>query len=62
MPASEHVLVVTEQGHALGRPNLAEMTVHAPDGRAAAVDLTAGGAVVMRGSFHFHRQSAAVEA
>ena len=62
MPASEHVLVVTEQGHALGRPNLAELHVSAPAGRVAAVDLTAGGAVVMRGSFHFHRQSAAVEA
>lgn len=58
----EHVHLVTEQGHALGRPNLAELTVHAPHGRPVAVDLTAGGAVVMRGSFHFHRQAAAVEA
>lgn len=60
--AADHVRVVTEQGHALGRPNLAELHVHAPAGRAAAVDLTAGGAVVMRGSFHFDRQSAAVGA
>ncbi len=62
LPAGEHVQVVPEQGHALGRPNLAELTVHAPGGRAVAVDLTAGGAVVMRGSFHFHCQAAAVGA
>lgn len=62
MAAAEHVRVVTEQGHALGRPNLAELHVHAPAGRIAAVDLTAGGAVVMRGSFHFHRQAATVGA
>lgn len=62
MPAAEFVPVVTEQGHALGRPTLAELTVHAGTGRAAAVDLTAGGAVVMRGSFHFQRQSATVGA
>jgi trans-2,3-dihydro-3-hydroxyanthranilate isomerase len=62
MPCGQHVSVVTEQGHALGRPNLAELTVHAPDGHVAAVDLTAGGAVVMRGSFHFQRQAAAVGA
>jgi trans-2,3-dihydro-3-hydroxyanthranilate isomerase len=60
--AAGHVRVVTEQGHALGRPNLAELHVSAPAGRVAAVDLTAGGAVVMRGSFHFHRQAAAVGA
>ena len=62
MPAADRVTVVTEQGHALGRPTMAELTVHASGGCAAAVDLTAGGAVVMRGSFHFQRQSAAVGA
>jgi PhzF family phenazine biosynthesis protein len=62
LPAGEHVHMVTEQGHSLGRPNLAELTVHAPAGHVATVDLTAGGAVVMRGSFHFQRQAAAVGA
>ena len=62
LAGDERVHLVTEQGHALGRPNLAELTVHAPYGRPVAVDLTAGGAVVMRGSFHFHRQAATVGA
>lgn len=62
MAGGEHVPVVTEQGHALGRPNLAELMVHGAAGRVTAVDLTAGGAVVMRGSFHFQRLTAAVGA
>ena len=62
MPAAAHVPIITEQGHALGRPNLAALMVQTTDGRPTAVDLTAGGAVVMRGSFHFHRLAATVGA
>ncbi len=56
VPISDLVTVVTEQGHSLGRPTLAEIGVAAPGGRIDSVQLTGTGAVVMRGSFHFNRQ------
>ena len=56
VPATDHVALVTEQGHSLGRPTRAEMDVHSSNGRIAAVELVATGAVVMRGSFHFNRR------
>ena len=59
VPGSGRVSVVTEQGHALGRPTRASLTVTREAGTATAVELTATGAVVMRGSFHFARSAAA---
>jgi trans-2,3-dihydro-3-hydroxyanthranilate isomerase len=56
VPVTDHVSVITEQGHSLGRPTRAEIDVHTPDGRIEAVELVATGAVVMRGSFHFNRR------
>ena len=55
-PAGELELV-TEQGYALGRPTQARLTVRGDQTRVQAVELTATGAVVMRGSFHFTRQA-----
>jgi len=49
----DRVRIVTEQGHALGRPNTAEVTVATSGSRILAVELAGTGAVVMRGSFHF---------
>jgi len=58
-PAAEKVNLNMEQGHSLGRPTTARLTVYAgPDG-VEGVELTATGAVVMRGSFHFNRSSLA---
>lgn len=57
VPASNRVRIVTEQGHALGRPNSAVMTVVAPGGSVRSVELATSGAVVMRGSFHFNRKA-----
>jgi trans-2,3-dihydro-3-hydroxyanthranilate isomerase len=59
VPRSERMTITTEQGHALGRPTQADLTVHAAGDEIAAVDLTASGAVVMRGSFHFNRKAMA---
>ena len=56
VPTADHVTVVTEQGHSLGRPTTAEVCVHAPGGRIRTIELIATGAVVMRGSFHFNRK------
>ena len=56
VPVTEHVAIVTEQGHSLGRPTRAEIDVHTSAGRIRAIDLVASGAVVMRGSFHFNRR------
>jgi len=49
--------LTTEQGQALGRPTLARLRVRSKGSTVTAVDLTATGAVVMRGSFHFTRQA-----
>ena len=53
-PAAETTLVM-EQGHSLGRPNTAHVTVALGAEPDSQVTLTATGAVVMRGSFHFNR-------
>jgi len=59
MPAAEVVEMITEQGHSLGRPTTAELSVRVAADGIEAVELTATGAVVMRGSFHFNRSSLA---
>ena len=56
LPGSEDITISTEQGHSLGRPNLATLVVRAPRGAVKTVELSATGAVVMRGSFHFNRK------
>ena len=56
---SENTRVISEQGHALGRPTRAEVTVKCKGDKVTRVSLTATGAVVMRGSFHFHRAAQA---
>ena len=52
--------MISEQGHSLGRPTKAELTVERQGYHVTGVELTACGAVVMRGSFHFNRQATAV--
>lgn len=54
----EAVKLVSEQGHSLGRPTRAELTVHCTAGMVSGVELSACGSVVMRGSFHFNRAAA----
>ena len=56
VPGNERVDITTEQGHSLGRPTTAAIRVFTERGAVNKVELTAGGAVVMRGSFHFNRQ------
>ncbi len=56
---AEKVILNMEQGHSLGRPTTARMTVYAGTDGVDGVELTATGAVVMRGSFHFNRASLA---
>jgi PhzF family phenazine biosynthesis protein len=57
VPGGDRIRIVTEQGHALGRPNMAQLAVVAPGGSVRSVELTTTGAVVMRGSFHFNRKA-----
>ena len=57
MPATDRVKITTEQGHSLGRPTMAVLNVVAPGGSVRSVELSATGAVVMRGSFHFNRKA-----
>ena len=59
VPQSDRVSLIMEQGHSLGRPTTARMTVFASESGVDGVELTATGAVVMRGSFHFNRASLA---
>ena len=59
VPLAEEVRLITEQGHSLGRPTTAELCVRAPGGRVKTVTISATGAVVMRGSFHFNRKAMA---
>ena len=56
VPVGDRVKIITEQGHSLGRPTTAELLVRADGGVIRQVELTATGAVVMRGSFHFNRK------
>lgn len=55
-PPGDLVDLVTEQGHALGRPNLARLQVARSGGRITSVKVSGTGVVVMRGSFHFPRK------
>ena len=59
VPQREEVHIVSEQGHSRGRPTRAELKVRCANGLVTEVEVTASGAVVMRGSFHFNRQAAA---
>jgi len=59
MPAADRVNLTMEQGHSLGRPTTAQLTVLVDNGGVCGVTLTATGAVVMRGSFHFNRSALA---
>ncbi len=59
VPVFDQVNLVMEQGHSLGRPTSARLTVVVDESGAAGVEMTATGAVVMRGSFHFNRSSLA---
>ncbi len=59
MPPAAEVNLTMEQGHSLGRPTTARLTVLATEDGIEGVELTATGAVVMRGSFHFNRVSLA---
>jgi len=52
---ADEVTVVTEQGHALGRPTRAAVDVRMLDDRIHRVELNGTGAVVMRGSLQFER-------
>jgi trans-2,3-dihydro-3-hydroxyanthranilate isomerase len=58
VPRADRIPIITEQGHALGRPTTAELTVTTSGLRILGVELSATGVVVMRGSFHFNRQTA----
>lgn len=55
----ENVHVVTEQGHALGRPTRADLHVRCIGGEIHRVVLSGQGAVVMRGSLQYQPQPAA---
>ena len=59
VPSAILTELITEQGHSLGRPTLANLTVQSTNGTISRVNLTATGVVVMRGSFHFIRKSKA---
>ena len=56
VPVTEKVRIRTEQGHSLGRPTMADLLLQTDGGVIRKVELSATGAVVMRGSFHFHRK------
>ncbi|HOX25686.1 MAG TPA: PhzF family phenazine biosynthesis isomerase [Candidatus Krumholzibacteria bacterium] len=55
LPPAEVVRVVTEQGHLLGRPTIAEIEVRCLGDRIHRIQLSGTGAVVMRGSLQFNR-------
>ncbi len=57
MPSTPITKILTEQGHSLGRPTTAQLSVNKTHDTITGVTLTASGAVVMRGSFHFTRKS-----
>ncbi len=54
VPVGDETLIITEQGHSLGRPTRTLLQVNSLGNRVAHVRLSATGVVVMRGSFHFH--------
>ena len=57
IPTTLQTDIITEQGHSLGRPTLAKLQVKTTNKSITTISLTATGAVVMRGSFHFTRKS-----
>jgi trans-2,3-dihydro-3-hydroxyanthranilate isomerase len=57
VPPAPQTKIITEQGHSLGRPTLAKLTVNTTNGSIDSINLTATGSVVMRGSFHFTRKA-----
>lgn len=57
VPTALLTKITTEQGHALGRPTLANLEVKSVNSTITTINLIATGAVVMRGSFHFTRKS-----
>jgi trans-2,3-dihydro-3-hydroxyanthranilate isomerase len=60
LPPADTVRVVTEQGHLLGRPTIAEIEVRCLDGRIHRVQVAGTGTVVMRGSLQFNRLASEV--
>lgn len=56
-PGTERASVVTEQGHARGRPTRVRLFADLEDGTVQRVQLETTGVVVMRGSFHFEHKS-----
>ncbi len=58
LPARERVRIVTEQGHALGRPSRAVIDVRMQGSRISRVRLSAPGAVVMRGRLQLGKEAA----
>ena len=60
IPRGPRVRIVSEQGHALGRPNRAEVLVQMEGPCVTRVSLTATGTVVLRGEFELHEAVAAV--
>jgi trans-2,3-dihydro-3-hydroxyanthranilate isomerase len=61
LPLGANVQIVTEQGHSLGRPTKAILDIKMSGPQVLNVQLTATGAVVMRGSFHFNRKAMLAE-
>jgi trans-2,3-dihydro-3-hydroxyanthranilate isomerase len=59
MPPAARTSLLMEQGHSLGRPTTARLTVPMGADGVGGAELTATGAVVMRGSFHFNRAALA---
>lgn len=59
VPSAILTELTTEQGHSVGRPTLAHLTVKSNNGTITSINLTATGVVVMRGSFHFTRMAKA---
>ena len=58
LPRAERVSISTEQGHALGRPNRAVIDVCMSGPCVTKISLTATGAVVLRGEFQLHQETA----
>lgn len=59
IPAQKRLKIVSEQGHARGRPNRAEIHVDMEGPRVTRIRLTATGVVVMRGELEFERSRVA---
>jgi len=55
IPITDRMVVITEQGHALGRPTTCEVIVRMVENGISSIYLSSTGAVVMRGSLQFNR-------